>query len=89
MRIPLAAIRSRFGVGISDPKQPRSEYPRSSARITTIFGRVTWVAAHRPVHSTAVTAIAMPISTHVFNGRTGNFFLIFESVQPGSGAFVN
>ena len=37
-RIPLSAMASRFGVGISPPKQPMSEYPRSSASITMMLG---------------------------------------------------
>jgi hypothetical protein len=35
---PPAANPSRFGVLISPPKQPMSEYPKSSAMIRTIFG---------------------------------------------------
>src|SRR5260370_29199008 len=36
---PLAATESMFGVGISgQPLKPTSPYPKSSAKITTIFG---------------------------------------------------
>jgi hypothetical protein len=37
-RIPFSANESRLGVRISPPKQPRSEYPMSSAMIRRIFG---------------------------------------------------
>ncbi len=38
--IPSAAIRSIFGVAISvAPKHPISPYPKSSAKMKTIFGR--------------------------------------------------
>jgi hypothetical protein len=37
---PSAARASMFGVAISDPKTPTSEYPRSSATISKMLGRV-------------------------------------------------
>ena len=37
-RRPFIPSRSRFGVRISDPKQPMSEYPMSSTRITMMLG---------------------------------------------------
>jgi hypothetical protein len=37
-RKPSAASRSRFGVAISDPKQPKSLNPTSSQRMVRMFG---------------------------------------------------
>ena len=69
--MPDFANRSKFGVAISPPNDPISEYPKSSAKITNIFGFFTFESAN----AYALEKISKPLK------RIDNlfFFIIFPN----------